>query len=203
MEKSTNDRVPWNSLFLIVLEDETQKRLVNIFDCFSPRLIWANGSQFIFLCVYCLGAAVRQNSNSCQYKLRKRELRLNSISNLFPVLIFHHRQQTSAMNYARTENWIGNFTNPLKNWRRHAKPGTFGSSMKSWNWTWNRWNFSNDHYTSHNPNIDCLYIFPVADCSSTTEKISGNSIFWIWTIYSFSFLTWLTALYEKQPLVTV
>ena len=25
----------------------------------------------------------------------------------------------------------------------------------------------------------------------------------IWTIYSFSFLTWLTARYEKQPVVTV
>ena len=95
------------------------------------------------------------------------------------------------------------------------KAGTFGSSMKSWNWTWNRWNFPSDHYSSHNPSIECLYIFPVVGYCTTKEKISGHShkdqryrhfkkgYFWIWTIYSFSFLTWLTALYEKQPLVTV
>ena len=79
------------------------------------------------------------------------------------------------------------------------KGGTFWSSMKSWNWTWNRWNFPNDHYSSHNPWIHCLYIFPVA--LILTKKY--QDICWIWTIYSFSFLTWLTALYEKQPLVTV
>ena len=31
----------------------------------------------------------------------------------------------------------------------------------------------------------------------------SRSLSLIWTIYSFSFLTWLTARYEKQPVVTV
>ena len=50
------------------------------------------------------------------------------------------------------------------------KAGTFGSSMKSWNWTWNRWNFPNDHYSSHNPSIDCLYIFPVGDYNRYSKR---------------------------------
>ena len=47
------------------------------------------------------------------------------------------------------------------------KAGTFGSSMKSWNWTWNRWNFPNDHYSSHNPWIGHLSGFQTL----TSEKI--------------------------------
>ena len=95
--------------------------------------------------------------------------RLNSISNLslaFPnetltAALTHY--QTSAMNYARTENWIRNFTNPLKNWRRHAKPGPFEAA-------WNRGieheiaGTSRTITTAHTilGLTDCLYIFPVA-----------------------------------------
>ena len=127
--------------------------------------------------------------------------------------LFHSTaNQTSAMNYARAENWIRNFTNPLKNWRRHAKPGPLEAA-------WNRGiehEIAGTSQTITTPHtilpLNCLYIFPVAGYSTTKkEKISGNRaknilngrFFWIWTIYSFSFLTWLTALYEKQPLVTV
>ena len=201
-----------NSLFFIVWptfpEDKRQKRFVNILFLvhqkhFSECEIW------VYLCIVSrlqFGRTPIVGGRVVNTNFVNANSHLNSIFNLFfsdqPWLI--HQDQTSAMNYARTENWIRNFTNPLKNWRRHAKPGPFEAA-------WNRGieheiaGTSQTITTAHT--ILPFYIFPVA-LLTTNEKISGRqsfsiSTFWIWTIYSFSFLTWLTALYEKQPLVTV
>ena len=107
------------------------------------------------------------------------------------------------MNYARTENWIRNFTNPLKNWRRHAKPGPFEAA-------WNRgieheiagtsWTITTAH-TILGFNVSTS--FRLLDPQQELTRYNFSEASLIWTIYSFSCLTWLTARYEKQPVVTV
>ena len=108
------------------------------------------------------------------------------------------------MNYAVAENWIRNFTNPLKNWRRHAKPGPFEAA-------WNRgieheiartsWTITTAH-TILGFNVSTS--FRLLGPPTRIEEIQFfQKLSLIWTIYSFSFLTWLTARYEKQPVVTV
>ena len=78
--------------------------------------------------------------------------------------------QTSAMNYARAENWIRNFTNPLKNWRRHAKPGPFEAA-------WNRGieheiaGTSQTITTAHT--ILGLDIFPVSKLLQVRKILTG------------------------------
>ena len=83
MENSTNDRVLWNSLFFMVFLNSQDLEIKYTYHpgcfcafwfskCIPPNV----RSRQVSLFMYCLEAAVRQNSNSlhssCQYKLRKR-----------------------------------------------------------------------------------------------------------------------------------
>ena len=105
--------------------------------------------------------------------------RLNSISNL--SLAFPNETLTAANplpdkcnELCKDRELDPKLYESAKKLTSARKAGTFWSSMKSWNWTWNRWNFPNDHYSSHNPWIECLYIFPVVLILKINVITSGD-----------------------------
>ena len=219
MENSTNDRVLWNSLFLIVLKTKYRQDLWKHLTDFSRASnvflpMWVVVKS-VYLCIVSrlqfgrtpiVCTVVNTNFVNANFVLTRFQT--------YSVLLFltANPPADKCNELCKDRELDPKLYESAKKLTSARKAGTFGSSMKSWNWTWNRWNFPNDHYTSHNPSIELslhlsgcrlLYNKKWENIRKQGHKHFKREIFWIWTIYSFSFLTWLTALYEKQPLVTV
>ena len=194
MENSTNDRVLWNSLFLIVLKTKYRQDLWKHLTDFSRASnvflpMWVVVKS-VYLCIVSrlqfgrtpiVCTVVNTNFVNANFVLTRFQT--------YSVLLFltANPPADKCNELCKDRELDPKLYESAKKLTSARKAGTFGSSMKSWNWTWNRWNFPNDHYSSHNPSIDCLYIFPVARYCTRKEKISGNRVINILNGRSFEF----------------